>query len=140
MYLDTSTLFAFYILETKSHIAEELIKTAENIFLSPLTDVEFYSALKKRNRIGEISEEDVQETYSLFKSHRNQLLYSYLSIKDEDFRTSEVVLSATSTALRTLDALHLGIAKNNEIPIFTFDKVLIQAASELGIQTINYSG
>lgn len=43
------------------------------------------------------------------------------------------MLSSTSTPLRTLDALHLAAASENNLKIFTFDKTLIKAAKELQI-------
>lgn len=140
MYVDTSTLFAFYIAEERSPIAEQIIAETEFIYVSALTDVEFFSALKKRNRIGQISAEDVQQTHSLYKSHRNDHFYEYLHIEDADFKTAELLLKNTSTPLRTLDAIHLSLAENHQLSLFTFDKVLLDAASEFNIQMVNYSG
>src|SRR5690554_827527 len=140
MYLDTSALFAFYIYEEKSQLAVNIIQEADSVYISALTDVEFYSALKKRNRMGEISKKDVHKTYSLYKNHRNQNLYHFLGVEDIHFKIAEVILSKTSTALRTLDAIHLGISDQHHIPIFSFDSVLQKAATEFGINVIDYSG
>ena len=140
MYLDTSSLFAYYIFERMSQIADNIIRNADNVYISALTDVEFYSALRKRNRMGDISESDMQKIYSLYKSHRKMHLYHFLTIQDNDFKSAEYLLGKASHPLRTLDALHLGIAENNGLSVFTFDQVLQKTAVELGIDVISYSG
>jgi|SRR5690554_3112112 len=139
MYADTSTIFALYILEEKSQIADHVVRNAGTVYISALTDVEFYSALRKRGRMGEISKNDVQKTYSLYKIHRKKNLYHFLSVRDDDFKSAELLLNKTSRPLRTLDALHLGIADNHRLPLFTFDDVLQNAARDLGVQVIPYS-
>lgn len=140
MYADTSTIFALYILEEKSQIADHIIRDAGTVYISALTDVEFYSALRKRGRMGEISGSDIRKTYSLYKTHRKKNLYHFLNIHDADFKSAELLLNKTTRPLRTLDALHLGIADNYRLPLFTFDDVLQNAAGDLGIQIISYSG
>ncbi|WP_142452550.1 type II toxin-antitoxin system VapC family toxin [Gracilimonas mengyeensis] len=140
MYVDTSTLFAYYIAEQKSATVERIIGSTETTYVSSLTDVEFYSALKKRNRIGQISVEDVQLTHEMYKFHRSENLFEYIELEDLDFKSAELLLKNTTTPLRTLDAIHLGIAKNHLLALFTFDNVLLKAAIELDIQTVNYSG
>lgn len=137
MYLDTSTLFAFYIQEEKSSIVDNAIKSADQVSVSNLTDVEFLSALKKRNRIGHISLGDVQETYLQYQTHRKAGMYNWIKIGELDFKSAEVLLNKTSTSLRTLDALHLGIVENHSLKLFTFDNLLIDVALEFNLGLIN---
>lgn len=140
MYIDTSALFAFYIEEEKSEIAEMVIRKSETLQISALTDVEFYSALKKRNRIDQISKEDVNYIHNLYKKHRNDDIYLSLEISQSVFQEAESLLIRTNYPLRTLDALHLAIAKQHNVTILSFDKILNEAAIELGIQIANQSG
>lgn len=86
--------------------------------------------------MGDISENDMQKILSLYKSHRKKHMYRFLSIKDSDFKSAEQALTRTSQPLRTLDALHLGIAVNNGLSVFTYDHVLQKAANELGIDIL----
>lgn len=140
MYVDTSALFAYYLLERMSQNAENIIRNADIVYVSALTDVEFYSALRKRNRMGDISENDMQKIHLLYKSHRKMHLYHFLTIQKSDFKSAEYLLGQATQPLRTLDALHLGIAENNGLSIFTYDRVLHKTAIELGIDVTSYAG
>ncbi|MEP2445973.1 MAG: type II toxin-antitoxin system VapC family toxin [Balneola sp.] len=133
MYIDTSCLFAFYIYETNSNHVDELINKSPDVFISRLTLIEMLSSLKKRARMNEISNSSVKKIYALFKDHISIGFFQVLDLDSLVFSNAEILLSSTSTPLRTLDALHLAVASENNLKIFTFDKTLIKAAKELQI-------
>ena len=137
MYIDTSCLFAFYIDVTNSNRVDELINKSPNVFISRLTVIEMLSSLKKRARINEISNSSVKKIYALFKDHISIGIFKVLDLDSLVFSNAEILLSSTSTPLRTLDALHLAAASENNLKIFTFDKTLIKAAKELQIGIID---
>ncbi|MEQ8577090.1 MAG: type II toxin-antitoxin system VapC family toxin [Balneola sp.] len=133
MYIDTSCLFAFYIDETNSNQVDELINKSPIVFISRLTIIEMLSSLKKRAGMNEISNSSVKKIYALFKNHISIGIFQVLDLDSLVFSNAEILLSSTSTPLRTLDALHLAVASENNLKIFTFDKTLIKAAKELQI-------
>ncbi|OAN62560.1 hypothetical protein A8B79_03160 [Balneola sp. EhC07] len=137
MYIDTSCLFAFYIYETNSNHVDELINKSPDVFISRLTLIEMLSSLKKRARMNEISNSSVKKIYALFKDHISIGIFQVLDLDSLVFSNAEILLSSTSTPLRTLDALHLAVASENNLKIFTFDKTLIKAAKELQIGTLD---
>lgn len=136
MYIDTSCLAAYYLPEEKSMIVQEKIHSANEVSVSFITDIELLSAIKKKERIGEISSTDADEAYKLYKNHRDHGLFKLLELTPKVFKAAEFILQSTSTALRTLDAVHLGIAYENKLKLFSFDRVLNDAARELKIRTL----
>ena len=138
MFIDTSSLFPFYILEDKSEEVEQLITEASIIRISTLTEVEIISSLKKRERMNQITAADVKKTYLLFKEHVSLGLFDVLNVEPSFFRTAERFIEKTSTPLRTLDAIHLATVYEYRTKLLTFDKALKQAADEFELETVSY--
>ncbi len=57
IYLDTSVIAPFYWAEPLSDIVEELMRSQSELNLSQLVEVELISALSRRVRMREISQE-----------------------------------------------------------------------------------
>ncbi|MEP5943130.1 MAG: type II toxin-antitoxin system VapC family toxin, partial [Balneola sp.] len=108
-----------------------------DVFISKLTIIEMLSSLKKRARMNELSNSSVKKIYALFKDHISIGIFKVLDLDSLVFSNAEILLSSASTPLRTLDALHLAAASENNLKIFTFDKTLIKAAKELQIGTLD---
>lgn len=136
MYIDTSCLVAYYLPEQKSSVVQENIHSADQVVISLLTDIEMLSAIRKKERMGNISAKDADEVFQLYKNHRENGLYKVVELTPPIFKASEFILQSTSNALRTLDALHLGIAQAKKFELFSFDQTLIDSARELNIKTI----
>lgn len=136
MYIDTSCLVAYYLPEQKSSLVQEKIHSADQVVISLLTDIEMLSAIRKKERMRDISTKDTDEVFRLYKSHRDTGLFKVVDLTPTVFKASEFILQSTSTALRTLDAIHLGIVQANKFELFSFDQTLIDSAQELNIKTI----
>lgn len=136
MYVDTSSLFAFYINESRSSEVQQILSSSEQIILSSLTRIEFLSSLKKRHRINEITSTTVEKIYAMFLEHIKGSVFELLVPTEKTFQVAEKVLKETQTSLRTLDALHLAIAFENKTSLYTYDLVLLNAAKELNIGII----
>lgn len=69
IYLDTSSLFKLYHKEVGTEEMDQLFSSNNitAIFLSKLTNVEFFSTLLKRVRMKEMSIENADEIIKLFK-------------------------------------------------------------------------
>ncbi|MDZ7718361.1 MAG: type II toxin-antitoxin system VapC family toxin [Balneolaceae bacterium] len=134
MYIDTSCLVAYYLPEEKSQLVQEKIQSTNEVIISQITDIEMLSAVKKKERMNEISSRDADNAFQLFKNHRDNGLFRVIELTPAIFKSAEFVLQASSTALRTLDAIHLGITHELKLELFTFDQVLLKSAEKLKIR------
>ena len=136
MYIDTSCLAAYYLPEPKSDTVQKIIQQNETIIISYLTEIGLLSAIRKSQRIGELSENDGNKTWNLFKSHRKSGLFDIAELDVDVFKSAELLMETTSTALRSLDAIHLGIAHAYRFDLYTFDKTMIRVANEFKIKLV----
>lgn len=134
MYIDTSCIVAYYLPEGKSSLVQEKIQAHEQISVSLITDIEMLSALKKKERMKDISPKDADEAFRLYKNHRKNGYYKVAELTPAIFKSSEFILHSISKALRTLDAIHLAIAHELKLELFTFDQILSDSAEELNIR------
>jgi predicted nucleic acid-binding protein len=110
-----------------------LRKTREAV-VSDLVEVEFFSALARRVRMGDLQRRDAQRISALFISHLEDQVYARLSMERDVYLTARALLGTFELPLRTLDALHLAAAANHGVPIATLDRALARAADGLGIR------
>ena len=138
MYIDTSCLAAYYLPELHSKRVQEVIQSAGDVYVSHLTDLEFLSAIKKKQRMKEMDAVLSDQVYLLYSEHRNNGLYRLADLTPKVFKASEILLQTTKTSLRTLDAIHLGVAYEYKLKLFSFDDVMLKAANECNIKTLDY--
>jgi predicted nucleic acid-binding protein len=133
-YLDTSVLVAYYCPEALSAKAEREIQQDVAPTISPLTEVEFYSALSRKTRIGELSLEDANRMAALFELHLGEKRYIRVPVTDREYVLARNWIARFSTPLRTLDGIHLAAAFANKLELVTTDKGLAFAAKHCGVQ------
>jgi len=136
MYIDTSCLVAYYLPEPQSDFVQSTLQVTERRIISQLVQVEFISALKKKQRMGELSAKDANKTFNLFKNHIKDDVYELIPLKPENYTIAEFIIKTTNQPLRTLDALHLGCVYSESLMLFSFDDVLNTAAEELGLEVV----
>lgn len=134
LYIDTSVLVAYYCPEPKSAKAEKIIIEADIPVISPLTEVEFASALARKIREDELSIESSNKILNEFKSHIHQLLFKKVIIDTDCYNLAFTWLSGNDIPLATLDSLHLAAASLNNLKMITADKQLSKAARKFGIE------
>lgn len=132
-YVDTSVLVAYYCPEPLSEQAERRVRALDPPVISRLTDVELHSALAKKVRRDDLTEGDAQRVQELFRDHCDQGLYYTVSIQDADVLRARQWMAQRSTALRTLDALHLAAADRHGLHVLTADQILNQAGAHFGV-------
>ena len=133
IYVDTSLLVAYYCPEPLSETAERRIRALEPPTLSRLADVEFHSALAKKVRREELTEDDAQRIEQLFRRHCEQELYHIVPVQEEEYRQAREWMARRSTAVRTLDALHLATADGLGVHVLTADTIMNRAGEQLGV-------
>lgn len=108
IFLDTSSLVKLYHNESGS---EELIELFEEqkieaIFLSNIAKLEFSSAVYKKVRTKELSENEANELILLFESDFSK--YSFIKCNDEIVEEANRLLKIYGTdGLRSLDSIQL---------------------------------
>jgi uncharacterized protein len=75
IYLDTSVVVPFYWSEALSDTVQELLRTENEPGLSQLVEVELFSALSRRVRMREISQEEARAIANRFQTHLDNDFY-----------------------------------------------------------------
>lgn len=134
-YIDTSILVAYYCPETLSEQVQSFLAEQFKPAISDLTDVELFSAVAKKVRMGELSSLDGNRILSKFLSHLDGGLFTIISLESQHWRIARGWIGLFSTSLRTLDALHLAIASAGDFTLVTSDQRLLQAADKLAVKS-----
>ena len=134
IYLDTSVIAPFYWEQALSDTVEELLRTETEPGLSQLVEVELFSALSRRVRMREISQEDARAIATRFQTHLDSNFYIRIPIESVHYQLARDWIGRFDTSLRTLDALHLASASSNNIRLVTADDALARSAEALGIE------
>jgi predicted nucleic acid-binding protein len=137
LYLDTSALAKWYVAESDSDAFDDFIRDRTGACISRLTVVELRCALSRRRRNREISTGIERAAFKLFESHVRDGLLDVLTMHDAHFVGAlQILEDLRQIPLRTLDALHLAVARANKInAIATADRIMASAAKALKFET-----
>jgi len=127
-YVDTSVLGAYYCPEPLSSAAEAALLRFHEPCISPLTEVEFASLIARKRRMRELGEREAGEVLRLFGQHVADGYYGRLSLGTEHFIRARDLIASMTSALSTLDALHLSVALSVGIPLLTADRTFAHSA------------
>lgn len=134
IYLDTSVIAPFYWAEVLSDTVQELLRTETKPSLSQLVEVELFSALSRRVRMREISQEEARAIANRFQTHLDNDFYLRIPIEPINYQLARGWISRFNTSLRTLDAIHLACASSNNLCLVTADEALAASAESLKIE------
>ena len=135
-YLDTSVLAAYYCPEALSDKVEAFLAACERPVISSLTECELCSAVAGKIRSGDLDKGDADRLVAQFLSHIDGGYYTSLFPDAESFRLARNWLASWSTSLRTLDALHLAIARSENLIVVTADRQMAAAARMLSLELL----
>lgn len=133
-YIDTSVLVAYYCPEPLSAKAQRIVRGADAPVISGLVELEFCSALAIKTRTGGLAKAAAQGVLSCFLAHLTGGQYGMVGIEAREYRVAREWISAFSTPLRTVDALHLAAAFCNDLALVTADKALAAAAKAFNVK------
>ena len=133
-YIDTSVLVAYYWPEALSGAAQAEIRKAEWPAISPLSELEFISALALKIRTREVNEKSARLILSTFRQHRADNVYQILPLGAREYAIACEWIGMFRTALRALDALHMAVSYSNDLTLITADKTLAESAKQLGVK------
>ena len=135
IYLDTSFLTPLFREEATSQKVADFIsrQTAGTLVVSKWTTVEFASLISRDVRMGSITGSQGRQLIAEFESVMATSL-EILIPNSNDFDLAQEFVANFSTRLRGPDALHLAVARNNEMEfIATLDDGMLYAAKLLKI-------
>jgi len=134
IYLDTSLLVAALTNEARTEEVQSWLaaQAAGDLFISDWVITEFSAALSLKLRIGHLESRDRARVLSMFNSLVEDSL-TVLPVARIDYHTAARFADVSSTGLRAGDALHLAVANRYGACLHALDKVLTEAALELGV-------
>ena len=140
IYFDTSALAKWYINEARSDDVEKYIQEHGPGAISELTVVEMRCLLARRRRERTINIKMEMEIFATFQEDIRQRFLTCHPLP-HGFAAGAVNLlsSLPNIPLRTLDALHLMIAK--ELPadvLVTADTVMAAGANAMGLSVVTF--
>ena len=140
VYFDTSALAKWYLNEEKSQDVEQYIQEHGPVGISDLTVIEMRCLLARRRREGSI---DLKMESRIFATFQEDIRQNFLVCHPfpEGFTAAAVNLISVhlELPLRTLDALHLVIAREMQADkLATADRVMIVAAKAMGLPVVRF--
>jgi predicted nucleic acid-binding protein len=132
-YFDTSIIVAFYCPEPVSNEAENLLRRAKDLYISPLVEVELASAVSRKVREKTLSITDAARIIAEFKTHVDQGIFHMVSISSIHFACAFNWIASFITPLRAFDAIHCAIASQINETIVTADASLAHSAKILHV-------
>jgi len=133
IYIDTSVLVAFYYPEPLSGKAEKVVRSEVRPAISRLTEVEFFAAISRKFREGNLVAKDARKIMGLFRSHVDAGNYTLLSLDASHFQAARDRIGSLLHPLRTLDALHLALSEASGRELVTSDPPLARTARALRV-------
>jgi len=105
------------------------------IAISHLTEVEFFSALSKKVRTGRLTSQMAEMINIKFSEHVDSDMFNLLFPNVKHYRIASNWLQGFNTPLRALDAIHLAISYEENMPLVTADRQLHDSAEKIGIES-----
>jgi uncharacterized protein len=140
IYFDTSALAKWYLNEARSEDVEKYIQDQGPVAMSGLTVVEMRCLLARRRREGSIDARMEMEVFATFEEDIRQKSLICYPFPDGLLAGAVNLISVLSDVpLRTLDALHLMVAKEIQTAILaTADRIMADGARAMGISVVRF--
>lgn len=141
VYLDTSVLAKWYLNEVGTSEVTDYILSVDRAVISSLTISEMRCLLARRRRMQDFNKKIEHQIYATFL---NDIDRGHLTVEiflDKYFiHASHLIDIFPTIPLRTLDALHLSIIQQQNIPcLATADEVMLKAAKKMNIAIKNFN-
>lgn len=86
--------------------------------------------------MGLFSHDENRIVFNKFEEHLTKGFFTQINIDADHFKFATEILLQTNTALRTLDALHLGIVQKERLTIASNDIIQLSSAKAFNIPTV----
>jgi hypothetical protein len=140
IYFDTSALAKWYLKESESDAVEKYIQKHGPVDISDLTVVEMRSLFSRHRRERNIDTKMETRLFAAFEEDiRQKFLICHPLPVGITAGAVNLLSVFTDVSLRTLDALHLTIAKEIQAEILaTADRVMAAGAKAMGFQVVKF--
>jgi hypothetical protein len=140
IYFDTSALAKWYLNEARSDDVEKYIQEHGPVAISELTMVEMRCLLSRRRRERNIDSKMEAQVFATFQEDIRQNFLMCHPLPENLAAGAVNLLSIlTDVPLRTLDALHLMIAKEIHTDILaTADKIMAAGGKVMGFSVVRF--
>jgi hypothetical protein len=140
IYFDTSALAKWYLNEARSEDVEKYIQEHGPVNISDLTVVEMRCLLARRRREKSIDSKIEIQVFATFQEDiRKNVLICHPLPDGLSWGAVNLISVLSDIPLRTLDALHLLIAKETQADILaTADRIMIAAAKVMGLSVVRF--
>lgn len=133
-YIDTSLLTAYYCPEPQSALIQKRLGKVAQPSISPLVELELYSAVAAKVRMGGLDAAPGAWILDLVGKHLAQGVYRVVAIGPAEYDQARDWIGRFSSSLRAADALHLAAAYANGLTLLTADKALARSARHFGVR------
>lgn len=133
-YIDTSVLAAYYCPEPLSRTVQKTLAKLSELVISPLVEVELYSALAAKVRARELEAASAGRILDMFRRHLADGFYDVVPVAAAEYALARAWIGRFSSPLRAPDALHLAAAFDNGLTLLTADKDLARSADHFGVR------
>jgi hypothetical protein len=142
IYFDTSALAKWYLNEERSQDVERYIQEHGPVGISDLTVLEIRCLLARRRREGNIDPKMESRIFATFQEDiRQHFLVCHPFPEGLTAGAVNLVSVHLDLPLRTLDALHLVIAKEIQADkLATADRIMVAAAKAMGLSVVRFDG
>jgi len=139
VYFDTSALAKWYINESRSDDVEGYIQEHGPVAISDITVVEMRCLLARRRRDGSLSGDTEVRALATFQEDMRQKHLVCHPLPDKWAEGALNLISIlTDIPLRTLDAMHLLIAREIQADVIATADRIMTAASGHGISVVSF--
>jgi predicted nucleic acid-binding protein len=140
IYVDTSALAKWYLNESHSEDVEKYIQENGPVSISDLTVVEMRSLLARRRRDRSLDSKMEIEVFATFQEDiRLQYLICHPFSEGLAAGAVNLLSRLPDIPIRTLDALHLTIAKDHGADVIvTADRIMAGAGQALGFSVVKF--
>jgi len=138
VYFDTSALAKWYLPERRSDDVEAFIREHGPVHISGLTVVEMRSLLSRRRWEGHVDAKSEARAFATFEEDiRKGFLVCHPLPVDLTRGAASLISILPDVPLRTLDALHLAMAREIDAPVIaTADRVMADAGKGMEIDIV----
>ena len=133
-YFDTSVVTACYCPEPRSDRAQRLLSRSKRPTISRLVELELYCVVSRKVRAGELEKRSARLIFAEFQRHLTEPRFDIVPVQTGEYALARQWLESLSSVLRSVDALHLAAAFNNDLVLVTADKGLARSAKHFGVK------
>jgi predicted nucleic acid-binding protein len=136
LYLDTCVLVAALTREPETDAALAFLSmySTHTLIVSEWVSTEFACAASMKVRAWQLQPSERQRALELFGALRGSL--DFIDITRDHFAAAAKLATESATGLRAGDALHLAVTAVLGLTLCSFDRKLVAAATEIGIETL----